>query len=411
MKKFLLMGFLVLVGLVTFAPTTSAVSCASGGTCKSACASGEVASESGSRAVCQSTPFTGICCVPIAAVACADANAVRDSSGNCVTQSTPGNQNTAITQTNSPQGFTALAPIPGLTDQSNTAVVNSTSLANFLNNLYKYLIGLAAVIAIIEIIWGGLEISTKDSVSKQSDGKNRIYQAVLGLILVLLPALVFSIINPSILNLSINPRALDTTTISSNTNPGTSPGTAVTNSDPSGCTTSGTLYKQANCPSDTAATAFVAQCNSNGGTGKLLGCSAMLPGGCAARTATCESGSAVGPYIFVDVSSQNNALNPLFKFNDYQPLISSQGPSNLNGDSGSGAKAVQFAATCTQDGGATCLTDIDILARVSCTNINPIDTTKIIGKCYSSKITCISPLDINTGLRRCENKPSWSPKY
>lgn len=108
------------------------------------------------------------------------------------------------------EGFTALAPITGLTDAGATSVIDSTSLANFFNNLYKYLIGLAATLAVIEIIWGGLEISTKDSVSKQSDGKERITQAIFGLILVLSPVLVFSIINPSILNLSLNLPPLDT---------------------------------------------------------------------------------------------------------------------------------------------------------------------------------------------------------
>lgn len=108
------------------------------------------------------------------------------------------------------EGFTALAPITGLTDSGATSVVDSDSLANFFNNLYKYLIGLAATLAVIEIIWGGLEYSTQDSVSKQSNGRERITQAIFGLILVLSPVLVFSIINPSILNLSLNLPALDT---------------------------------------------------------------------------------------------------------------------------------------------------------------------------------------------------------
>lgn len=107
--------------------------------------------------------------------------------------------------------FTALAPIPGLTDSGSTSVVNSETLANFFNNLYKYLIGLAGILAVIEIIWGGLEISTQDSVSKNEDGKGRIYGAIMGLILVLSPVLVFTIINPSILNLSLNLPKLDTT--------------------------------------------------------------------------------------------------------------------------------------------------------------------------------------------------------
>lgn len=98
-------------------------------------------------------------------------------------------------------GFVALAPIPGLTEGT---VATSNNLPLFFNNLYKYLIGIAAVLAVIEITWGGLEISTQDSVSKQSSGRERISQAIFGLILVLSPALVFGIINPQILNLQLN---------------------------------------------------------------------------------------------------------------------------------------------------------------------------------------------------------------
>lgn len=107
------------------------------------------------------------------------------------------------------QGFVPLAPIPDLT-QGVTA--NTAGLATFFNNLYKYAIGLAATLAVIMIIWGGLEISTQDSVSKQGAGRERITEAIIGLILVLSPVLVFSIINPSILNLSLSLPELKTTT-------------------------------------------------------------------------------------------------------------------------------------------------------------------------------------------------------
>ena len=107
-------------------------------------------------------------------------------------------------------GFVALAPIFGLTDASSLSVAKSTNLASFFNNLYKYLIGLAAALAVIMIIWGGLEYSTQDVPSAKQNGKDRILQAILGLVLVLSPVLVFSIINPSILNLSINLKPLDT---------------------------------------------------------------------------------------------------------------------------------------------------------------------------------------------------------
>ncbi len=98
-------------------------------------------------------------------------------------------------------GFVPLAPVPGLTQG---VVANSAGTASFLNNLYLYLIGIAAVLAVVEIIWGGLQIATQDSVSKKGEGKKRIWQALMGLALVLSPALVFGIINPAILNMSIS---------------------------------------------------------------------------------------------------------------------------------------------------------------------------------------------------------------
>lgn len=105
------------------------------------------------------------------------------------------------------QGFVPLAEIPGLTKG---VTADTAGLANFFNNLYKFAVGMAAALAVIMIIWGGLEYSTQDSISKKSDGKERILNAIYGLILVLSPVIVFSIINPSILNLSINLPPLDT---------------------------------------------------------------------------------------------------------------------------------------------------------------------------------------------------------
>ncbi len=150
--------------------------------------------------------------------------------------------------------FQALAPIPGLTDQSETSVVKSQDLSTFFNNLYKYLIGLAAAFAVIEIIWGGIEISTQDSVSKQTDGKARIQQALYGLVLVLSPVLVFSIINPSILNLSLNLPKLDTATKTGND-------TASAGLSSTQCTVlhTGQYLESARCPTKELAAAYKCQ--------------------------------------------------------------------------------------------------------------------------------------------------------
>lgn len=107
------------------------------------------------------------------------------------------------------QGFVPLAEIKGLTDPTtangvtSNGTIGADSFALFFNNLYKFLLGLAITLAIIEIIWGGLEYSTTDSIGNKEAGKTRIRNAIYGLILILSPVLVFSIINPCILNLSI----------------------------------------------------------------------------------------------------------------------------------------------------------------------------------------------------------------
>lgn len=130
------------------------------------------------------------------------------------------------------QGFVPLAVIPGLTDVQAT----SGGLASFFNNLYKYLIGLAAVLAVIEITWAGIVMAiNSDNVSKQSESKERITQAIFGLILVLSPVLIFSIINPNILNLSLSLPALDTKSgPPSGSAPANRAGTSITQPSPSG---------------------------------------------------------------------------------------------------------------------------------------------------------------------------------
>lgn len=105
----------------------------------------------------------------------------------------------AATGDDTGSGFVPLATEFPLTEG---VIADETGLANFLQNLYRYLIGVAVIIAIIQIIRGGLEIST-ESVFKKTEGKEHIREALIGLLLVLSPVIVFSIINPSILNLSI----------------------------------------------------------------------------------------------------------------------------------------------------------------------------------------------------------------
>jgi putative hemolysin len=110
--------------------------------------------------------------------------------------------------------FVPLTSLPGLSEIGNT----SPSLPTFLNSVYKICIGLAATIAILQIMRAGfLFMTNKGSVSHNEQAKGLITGSIFGLILVLSPAIVFGIINPQILNISLDfsalqPSPLDTYT-------------------------------------------------------------------------------------------------------------------------------------------------------------------------------------------------------
>ncbi len=108
---------------------------------------------------------------------------------------------TTDTSTQAPTslGFVPLTSIPGI-----DAAGNAATLPDFLNNLYKLLIGAAAVLAVIQIVRAGILYMGGDSVTEKKEAKNLIALSIGGLILILSPVVVFSIINPRILDLKIN---------------------------------------------------------------------------------------------------------------------------------------------------------------------------------------------------------------
>jgi hypothetical protein len=96
--------------------------------------------------------------------------------------------------------FTPLTRLPGVRDLNQ----GPTSFPNFLNQIYRLLIGVSAVLAVIMIMYSGIEfMRSTGSVSTNEKAKSRLQNAIFGLILVLSPTIVFSIINPDILNLDI----------------------------------------------------------------------------------------------------------------------------------------------------------------------------------------------------------------
>ncbi len=285
-------------------------------------------------------------------------------------------------------GFVALAPIPGLT-QGTTA--DAAGLANFFNNLYKYLIGIAAILAVIEIIWGGLEISTQDSVSKHSDGKERITQAIFGLVLVLSPVLVFSIINPSILNLSLNLPQLNTPQgAPAGMASGADTGTAQT---ASGCTTiSGVagILQFATCPSNTAAQTWC----SNGQLSQ--GAATTNANGVVTSQVVICGGSQ--SYVFIYLSNRSGASLLSYPNSLYPLAVTDTNPNN-------GSQAVQFQNTCQGQGMDTCISSVPTGSGITC---SPTPSTQVpqgtSHGCFTENLSCQPHSSIAI---KCSSSPGW----
>ena len=94
--------------------------------------------------------------------------------------------------------FVPLVGLPGVTDES-----GNRSLAGYLNTLFRLTIGIGALIAVIKIIWGGIQYMSSDSFFKKAEGISDIKNALLGLLIILSTVLIIRLINPDILNLEV----------------------------------------------------------------------------------------------------------------------------------------------------------------------------------------------------------------
>lgn len=91
----------------------------------------------------------------------------------------------------------------------------------YVNRMLQLTIGIAAVLAVIQITIGGLERMTKDSIQNQEDGRKRIQAAVIGLVLALTSVLILTTINTDLLNFDLGgmiDRAIENSGVEQNEN-------------------------------------------------------------------------------------------------------------------------------------------------------------------------------------------------
>lgn len=94
------------------------------------------------------------------------------------------------------EAFVPLTGIPGVTS-------TTTDFDTFLNGIFNIGLAIAATLAVVMITIGGLQYMTTDSISNKSEGKDKIQNAVIGLLIALLIFIILFTINPNLLKFDI----------------------------------------------------------------------------------------------------------------------------------------------------------------------------------------------------------------
>ncbi|MEY3783916.1 MAG: hypothetical protein RLZZ230_238 [Candidatus Parcubacteria bacterium] len=94
-------------------------------------------------------------------------------------------------------GYRPLVGIPGVTDPN-------TDFNSYIKALYIASISIAALLAVIKIVIGGVKWMLTDVVPAKGEAKKDIQGALIGLLVVLSAVLILTVINPNITNVDIS---------------------------------------------------------------------------------------------------------------------------------------------------------------------------------------------------------------
>jgi hypothetical protein len=114
-----------------------------------------------------------------------------------------------------PGDYTPLEPIPVLGG-------GTVSLSSYIPNLVKLIIQIAGVLAVVMIVLGGVQYLSTDAIGGKSEGKQKIENAIYGLLLAIGAYVILNTINPGTLQLQliINPITGSSTPPTATSTPG-----------------------------------------------------------------------------------------------------------------------------------------------------------------------------------------------
>lgn len=95
--------------------------------------------------------------------------------------------------------YTLLAPLPGL-----TTVNTTTGLPSYLNTIFRLLIGIAGVFAVVRIVLFGIQYMTSESAGDRSSIRGKIWTTLGGIILLAGSVILLNTINPKLTDVGLN---------------------------------------------------------------------------------------------------------------------------------------------------------------------------------------------------------------
>lgn len=93
------------------------------------------------------------------------------------------------------QNYVPLSPLPG------TGEVSTSEPAEYFRNMFRVLVGVAGVLAVIIIMFYGIQYMLSTSEGKKSTARMGISSVVFGIFIILLSYIVLSVINPDLIKL------------------------------------------------------------------------------------------------------------------------------------------------------------------------------------------------------------------
>lgn len=99
---------------------------------------------------------------------------------------------------------TNYVPLANLPNMPNINPEDASSLGVYIGYLIPLFIGICAILAVVMIVIGGLQYMTNELVSAKNAGKEKIKNAITGLLLALAAWLILYTINPNILSVDFS---------------------------------------------------------------------------------------------------------------------------------------------------------------------------------------------------------------